>query len=132
MKRAQRYQKRRQAERAGRRAELIAAIWLLLRGYRIHKIRYRNHAGEIDLIVSRGKWLVFIEVKTRAKGATAYDVSSFQADRIVRTANLYLTQNAFADKMDTRFDLILFGDWRWPRHIYNAFFDDGWGGRSIT
>ncbi len=95
-------------------------------------MRYRNRAGEIDIIARRGKWLIFVEVKTRAKGASAFDVSRSQADRMVRAANLYLAKQPISAHMETRFDIVLLGNWRWPHHIQGAFFDDSWGGRSIT
>jgi putative endonuclease len=54
---------RRKAERRGRRSETIAAIFLLLKLYRILGRRVRTHAGEIDLVArSPSGLLCFIEV----------------------------------------------------------------------
>ncbi|PHR63197.1 MAG: hypothetical protein COA47_00855 [Robiginitomaculum sp.] len=124
---------KRRAERFGRWGEALAVYWLLLKGYQIRERRFRCAVGEIDLIATRGKTIVFIEVKYRRTGATSEDVSPFQADRIVRSASLYLAQNT-PKRLDweTRFDLILLGPWRWPSHLKAAFGDDGWGNRSIT
>ncbi len=125
--------KKRRAERFGRWGEGLA-IWLLqLKGYQIRERRFRCAVGEIDLIVARGKTIVFVEVKYRRTGATSEDVSPFQADRIVRAASLYLARNPPKGlDWETRFDLILLGPWRWPKHLKSAFGDDGWGNRSIT
>lgn len=123
---------RRQAQRHGRRGEALAIWWLRLHLYRICEVRYRTKTGEIDLIARRGKRLVFIEVKWRKSGASPYDVTPFQADRMVRTASMYLATHRQSNHQETRFDLILLGPWRWPRHIRAAFFSDHSGIRSIT
>lgn len=44
--------KRRQAERGGRRAEAIAALWLQMKGWSVIGRRVRTPAGEV--IWSRG------------------------------------------------------------------------------
>ena len=54
------------AERAGRVAETLAALSLMLRGYRILARRVETSAGEIDLVAVRGTRLAFVEVKQRA------------------------------------------------------------------
>ena len=46
---------RRQAERAGRIAELAALAWLVCTGHRLLARRYRAAGGEIDLVVRRGR-----------------------------------------------------------------------------
>jgi len=54
--------------RTGARGERIAARWLRLRGYRIRGRNVAMRRGELDIVASRGKYLVFCEVKTRADG----------------------------------------------------------------
>ncbi|HET8798057.1 MAG TPA: YraN family protein [Thermoanaerobaculia bacterium] len=49
----------------GRRGERRAAWFYLLRGYSIVGRNVRLPAGEIDLVVRRGKTIVLVEVKTR-------------------------------------------------------------------
>lgn len=41
--------KRRAAERRGRSAEIIAALWLMAKGYRILGQRLRTPFGEVDI-----------------------------------------------------------------------------------
>ena len=48
------------AERRGRRAETMAAWLLRAKGYRILARRFRVPAGEIDLIVRRGRVVAFV------------------------------------------------------------------------
>ena len=59
---------RRRSEQRGRRAEIIVAWRYRFAGYRLIRHRYRCQAGEIDLIMRRGRHLVFIEVKYTSAG----------------------------------------------------------------
>ena len=54
---------RRQAEGTGRIAELAALAWLVCTGHRFLARRYRAAGGEIDLVVRRGRVIIFCEVK---------------------------------------------------------------------
>lgn len=51
----------------GIRGENAAAEFLVEKGYEIVARNYRYGRAEIDLIVKKGNWLVFVEVKTRSK-----------------------------------------------------------------
>src|SRR5215216_1342511 len=54
----------------GREGETLAANFLVAKGYEIVARNYRYRRGEIDLIVRKDDWLLFVEVKTRS--STAY------------------------------------------------------------
>jgi putative endonuclease len=116
---------RRAAERRGRRAE-AAAAWLLRRkGYRVLARRYRTPAGEIDLIVRRGRSVVFVEVKERPEEAAALEaITQTSRRRIARAAALWVSRNPAAVDLDQRFDVILACPGRLPRHL-TAVFDSG-------
>ena len=58
--------KRRIAERGGRRAEAIAALWLQLKGWRILARCAHPPVDEVDLIAKRGRTVSLVEVKARA------------------------------------------------------------------
>ena len=60
------------AFRAGHAAEWVAALWLMLRGYRILGFRLKSRAGEIDLLACRGRVLAVVEVKRRATGRRVF------------------------------------------------------------
>src|SRR5262245_55959447 len=64
---------RQQREKRGRDAEAAAALWLRLKGYRILDSRVKTPKGEIDLIASKGKMLIFVEVKAREEQGKALD-----------------------------------------------------------
>lgn len=114
------------AERHGHRSEAIAAWWLRLKLYRIVARRYKTAAGEIDLIVRRGRTLVFVEVKARAsfRGA-AEAVSPRQRHRIARAAGQFLAARPDLAGLDQRFDALLIVRRTWPRHLPDAWRVDG-------
>jgi len=59
------------ARRAGRRGEILAAVLLMLKGYRILGFRLKTPHGEIDLLAQRGRVLAVVEVKLRMTLAEA-------------------------------------------------------------
>ncbi len=111
---------------AGHLAETFAGIYFLLKGYRILARNYitgrGTTAGEIDLIVCRGKTVVFVEVKQRADLSRAvYAISSEQQKRIRRAAAGFVARRRYLTDYDIRFDAFLLSSpWRF-RHIKNAF-----------
>ncbi len=118
--------KRKSAERAGRRGEIFAAFFLRLKGYRILERRYRNYHGEIDVIAQRGRAVIFIEVKHRRNLNDGLDsVTEFQTGRIMDAAEVYM--NALIDRRpdmlnyETRFDIIVTGAKWWPVHYPDAW-----------
>ena len=81
----------------GARGERYAARYLRLHGYRILERDAELKNGEIDIIATRGKYIVFCEVKTRtavpgesAYGRPANAVNREKRIRLVRAAREYL------------------------------------------
>ena len=92
---------------AGAWGEARAAEYLRRKGYRLVAQGYRSRFGEIDLIVSNRKFLVFVEVKLRksADFARAREfVDLRKQERIRTTASIYLAQNP--TQLQPRFDVI--------------------------
>jgi putative endonuclease len=117
---------RRDAERRGRRAEAVAAWYLRLKLYRVLARRYRTPVGEIDLILRRGRTIVFVEVKHRpGEEAALLAVSDAARKRIARAANLWLAAHPRAAGLDQRFDIVLALPGRLPRHFVSVFDSDG-------
>lgn len=50
----------------GDKGEQLAADYLVSKGFKIVARNYRHKHAEIDLIVQRNDWLIFVEVKTRS------------------------------------------------------------------
>lgn len=110
----------------GRLAEKIARFFLLFKGYRLvaynHITGRGTTAGEIDLIVRRGKTLVFVEVKQRRSLDTAaYSVLPHQRQRIRRAAENFVAKNPQYQGYDFRFDVFLVQLPFTLRHLQNTF-----------
>ncbi len=113
---------RRAAYGLGHRAETIAAMLLRLKGYRVLEKRYATPVGEIDLVVRRGRLLVFVEVKARGSlDAAAESIRRTQQGRIIRAAEAYLSKNPTYLNHDMRFDAVLIAPGVLPRHLKAAF-----------
>ena len=92
---------------AGAWGEELAAAYLRKKRFKLLAAGYRSRFGEIDLIVSDRKFLVFVEVKLRksAQFARAMEfVDRRKQDRLRATAQMYLAQNPTA--LQPRFDVI--------------------------
>jgi putative endonuclease len=114
------------AERRGRRSEMLAALFLVLKGYRILGRRVRTHLGEIDLIAYAPAGVVcFIEVKARhAQRDAAEALGVRQQARIARAASLYLARRPDLAAKGMRFDTVTLAPGTWPRHIRDAWRPD--------
>ncbi len=112
-----------QAEKRGRRAETLASLILLLKGYGILERRWKCPLGEIDLIARRGKRICFVEVKARkTEDAAQYAVTPQNRRRISQAANLWFHHAGLKD-VECRFDVIAVTGWR-VSHIKGAWHDD--------
>lgn len=90
----------------GMRAEIVAAIWLRLKGYKILERRYKTSLGEIDLIASCKDTVIFIEVKARKTKAQALEsITLNMKRRIEDTARYYIAHHDVSD-LNLRFDVI--------------------------
>lgn len=117
---------RRRAEAGGRRAEAIAAWYLRAKLYRVLATRYRTPAGEIDLIVRRGRVIAFVEVKHRGSEREGLEAVTLTARRrIAGAAALWLAAHPEAAPLDRRFDIVVTRPGRLPRHLVSAFDETG-------
>ncbi len=113
--------KRQRAERGGRRAELIASLWLRLHGWRILARRARTPLGEVDIVAKRGRTLAFVEVKARATAAEAdLALDHFRLRRVAAAAEALAPRFARAGE-DIRIDAIFIVPRRLPRHVTNVW-----------
>lgn len=105
----------------GRWAEKIAVALLMLKGYRIVARRFRTRYAEIDLIVQRGKMIVFVEVKQRIDRRGGLEaITRAQQMRISEAALVYLSTRPPGD-LQPRFDVIIVAPKRLPLHLENAW-----------
>jgi putative endonuclease len=110
------------AREAGRRGELVSALWLIAKGYRILGFRLKTRAAEIDLLAMRGDTLAVIEVKRRASLTIALDAVSYdQRQRLRRAgAQIAASRPSFAGA-SVRLDLMALAPGRLPMHIPDAW-----------
>lgn len=110
----------------GRQGEEAAARYLQSQGLKILARNLRTPLGEIDLVASHRRNLVFVEVKTRrgmAFGSPAEAVGPRKQRQIVRAAKWYLNDNPHQG-LQPRFDviaIIVSGDDLRIEHIPGAF-----------
>ncbi|MCJ2186329.1 YraN family protein [Novosphingobium beihaiensis] len=109
------------AEKAGRRGEGLAALYLRLGGWRILARRVRTARGEVDIVARRGRTLCFVEVKWRASGsALDHAVTVANLRRIAAAAETIAPR--FARPGDSqRIDVLLMAPGRWPRRLVNVW-----------
>jgi len=112
------------ARKLGRRAEVVAALWLMAKGYRILGFRLATPLGEIDLLAQRGQVLAVVEVKQRKSIEDALDaVTPTQRDRLRRAAAHVSAHRLALRGLSVRLDLIALAPGRPPRHLANAWLD---------
>ena len=120
---AKRPRDRAQAERAGRRAETIAAWWLRLHGWSILAMRARVRGGEIDIVARRRGMIAFVEVKARSSDFAAdLALDNFRLARVFAAAEI-LFERWRRPGDDMRVDAMLIVPGRWPRHLVNLWRD---------
>jgi Holliday junction resolvase-like predicted endonuclease len=73
--------RRRRAHGRGHRGEWLAALALILKGYRVLARRHKTRLGEVDLIARRGDLIIMVEVKARPSLAEAMDAFCQQSAR---------------------------------------------------
>lgn len=92
---------------SGRLGEQFASEMLKEKGYDVICTNYHSRYGEIDIICSDEKYIVFVEVKTRSNKYNVLPreyVTSKKQQKIIKTALLYLAENNV--KLQSRFDVI--------------------------
>ena len=91
----------------GRKGENLAAEYLVKNGFEIAARNYRHGRGEIDLIVKRDDWLLFVEVKTRSSADYGHPedfLELYQMNRIYDAAEHYIFDIDWQGNV--RFDVI--------------------------
>ena len=112
----------------GKIGEALASEHFEARGYEIRARNYRTRSGEIDLIVQRGKRIVFVEVKTRRSskfGIPQAAVTPTKQKQISKIALNYLQKHNLLDA-PCQFDVVaVVLSWKLEliklHHIENAF-----------
>ncbi len=112
----------------GNRGEQIAQEYLKGKGYKILDINFRNKIGELDIVAKEGRYVVFVEVKTRQSlqcGQPHESVHPWKIHKIGQMAQSYLKFKFKTVDVFARFDVIsIILEEEYPpklEHIKNAF-----------
>lgn len=93
----------------GAKGEELAVAWYMSQGYRVLGRNWRCRDGELDLVVSRDRCVVFCEVKTRSGtgfGLPAEAVTGEKQRRLRRLATRWLgEQKPSGGFTEVRFDV---------------------------
>jgi len=110
------------ARLAGRRGEVIAALWLMAKGYRILGFRLKTPQAEIDLLALRGPVLAVVEVKRRTSLLAAMETVTFdQRERLRRAGENLAARRPGLQGASVRLDLMALAPGKLPRHIPDAW-----------
>ncbi len=110
----------------GADGETAAANYLVSKGYEIVAKNYRFRKAEIDLIVRKGNWLVFVEVKTRSNSSFGFPeefVDPVKEELILMAAEEYMYQVNWEGNV--RYDIVSIlgiGTEREIVHFEDAFY----------
>lgn len=110
----------------GHMAEKIACLYLMMKGWWPVKMNYvvgrGTGAGEVDLILVRGKTLIFVEVKYRPTLVQAMEAITVQNQiRVAKSSAVFLQKNPKYKDYQVRYDAILLAPKKWPKHLQNAW-----------
>lgn len=114
-------------QRSGRLGERLAAWFLERRGWRVRERNLRLGRFEVDLVVERGGWLVFVEVKRRGGSAWAgaeQALAAAQRRRLAAAAEAYAGRERPAGRV--RFDVVTVDEDE--RRLTVEHFPDAFGG----
>jgi putative endonuclease len=110
----------------GKEGEDLAADFLMKKGFEIIERNYRHKHSEIDLIVKKNNWMIFVEVKMRSSDAFGYPegfVDYKKAKNIIYGAEEYTYRNNWQGNV--RFDIVSIREIKGEReivHIEDAFY----------
>ena len=93
--------------KTGSKGEQLAAEFLSGKGFEIVARNYRHARGEIDMIVRRDDWTIFVEVKTRSSldfGQPEEFVTPGQARKIYDAAEEFIFSTDWQGHV--RFDVV--------------------------
>lgn len=109
----------------GQKGEAQAADYLVAQGYEVVARNFRHKRAEIDLIVKKENWLVFVEVKARSSVAFGHPeefVDARKRTNILAAAAHYLEETNWSGHV--RYDVVAV-TWK-PKlaiaHLADAFY----------
>ena len=110
----------------GNEGESRAVDFLKSKGFLIIERNWRTKGGEVDIIVQKGEYLVFVEVKTLPNGTADMiqrELNYQKRQRIIKTSKRFLLKHRQYSNSYIRFDVIVIDmpGLEPVYHIENAF-----------
>ena len=97
-------------ENTGTKAEILAANYLLERGYAILDRNFRKPWGELDIVAKRGAVIIFAEVKAAKNPSQGFEpelhMNRQKIIKLIRTARTYLAQKGYGSDQEWQIDLV--------------------------
>ena len=93
----------------GREAEQAACEFLQAQGLKLLERNFRVRGGEIDLIMSDGNVVIFVEVRARQHGGFMHPAESINArkrQRLIHAGTRYLQRTGGLHTTRSRFDVV--------------------------
>lgn len=93
----------------GEWAEQLAFDWLVAKGLKPKERNFHSRYGEIDLIMTEGSCIVFVEVRYRKNsnyGSAEASITSKKCRRLIATAENYLATKKMSSNTAVRFDAL--------------------------
>jgi len=116
---------RTERQRRGDRGEALARAHLERAGLRTRARNWRCRHGEIDLVMTEGSAVVFVEVRMRSSdgfGGALASIDAGKRRRLVRAAAAWLQRHRLGDR-PARFDVVgvgADGTIEWHRAAFEA------------
>jgi len=95
-------------QRIGHEGEAVARKRLSAMGYWVLEVNYRAKGGEIDIVCTKGKTLVFVEVRTRGPstcGSPEESITAAKRGHLVAAAQEYIQAKEVGD-VEWRIDVV--------------------------
>ena len=110
----------------GKKGEELGAEFLRKKGYKVIEMNWRQWRNEIDIVAIDGKYIVFVEVKTRQSNLFGEPETAVTYDKqkaLIRSANAYIRVKNV--DLEARFDIlsvIISKESKQIHHIEDAFY----------
>jgi putative endonuclease len=95
-------------QRVGKWGEELASLFLQKKGYQPIDKNFHCRGGEVDLIMTKDEYLVFVEVKTRTKptaGGSEESLNFRKMKRVKKAIDYYLVGHD--TPLSPRFDVVI-------------------------
>jgi putative endonuclease len=112
--------------KSGTKGEQAAADFLIAKGFEIIQRNYRHKRSEIDLIVRKDNWLIFVEVKLRSSARFGHPeefVDLKKEKKLLEGAAHYLIESNWEGNV--RYDIVAVSSKQGEMeilHIEDAFY----------